>query len=446
MPKQTSKLSLTALACSLVAAIALFIFVTSPILVAMELNKASDEQVIKTYVDFNISNPVAGNPQGDINSTRANPVGSVFNFDKSPPVRVRPDLSAKAYMIIDPHTGTSIVAHNEHTPLPPASLTKIMTAYVAASYIAEKKINIQDEVKVSPNALRAGEGGSRMWIEPGRAVTIDQLLIGLLAISGNDAAVALAEHIAGTETDFAKIMNEKARELGMVNCYFTNSHGLHDDEMLCSLNDLMLLCQALLTRYPAFYDRYFGIKQYSYAGVTQRNRNRLLFYAKEEIDGIKTGHTSQAGYNLIVSGIRNGYRTISGVMGTKGESIRDAEVRKMMDHTYVYYRRYLHYEQEEKVADLRIRRGKANSLAVGLANDLYSTLPYTEDDNFKVQINVFGAVVRAPIAKGQEIAELQIVFDNSDVVLKRPLVALEQVEESNPVLSILDELLIWLGF
>lgn len=412
---------------------------------AMELRNGIPQGVIELYDNFTTNNQVAGNPEGGINISSTNEGGAIFTFDKSPPVKVRPDLSAKAYMIIDPHTGTDIISSNAHKPLPPASLTKIMTAYVVANYIASGKLGIQDEVRVSTNALRAGKGGSRMFIEPGRSVTIDQLLLGLLAISGNDAAVALAEHISGTETDFVKIMNDYARDLGMVNCYFTNSHGLHDDEMLCSLNDMMLLSQSLITLYPAFYARYFGVKEYSYAGITQRNRNRLLFYAREEIDGMKTGHTTEAGYNLIVSGIRNGYRTIAGVMGTRGENIRDTEVRKIMDYAYVYYRRYIHYRQGEKVADIRVRRGKQNSLAVGLLDDLYSTLPYTEDDRFNVFIDVFGGTIRAPIAKGQAVAELKILFDNSDVVITRPLVALEPIDEANPVLSILDEILLWLG-
>lgn len=432
---------------SLIAS-ALFIFATpiAPTALAMELFQSSnDEQVLNTYIDFNTSNPLPDTPSGDSNVSRINQGGAVFNFDRSPPVRVRPELSAKAYMIIDPHTGSSIISYNEHVPLPPASLTKVMTAYVVATYIDRKLVNLQDEVRVSTNAVAAGEGGSRMFIDPSRKVTVDQLLIGLLAISGNDAAVALAEHIAGSEAEFVILMNNEARNLGMVNCYFTNSHGLHDDAMLCSLNDLMLLSQSIITKYPAFYNRYFGVRTYSYAGISQNNRNSLLFYAKDEIDGLKTGHTDEAGYNLIVSGIRNGYRTIAGVMGTKSQNTRDAEVRKLMDHTYVYYRRYLHYRQDEKVADLKVRRGKSNSFAVGLADDLYSTLPYTEDDKFKVQINAFGATIRAPIAIGQEVAELQILFDNSDVVIKRPLVALEQVEEASPVLSMFDELLIWLG-
>ncbi|MBE8182265.1 MAG: D-alanyl-D-alanine carboxypeptidase [Candidatus Portiera sp.] len=425
---------------------ALGIFAVNSLVSAMELFGGTSQGEVKLYNNFTIGNQVAGDSQGGINISRIKQDGAVFTFDKSPPVRVRPDLSAEAYMIIDPHTGTDIISKNANKPLPPASLTKIMTAYVVATYISKGKLGIQDEVKVSPNALKTGKGGSRMFIEPGRLVTVDQLLLGLLAISGNDAAVALAEHVAGTETEFVKLMNDYAQDLGMVNCYFTNSHGLHDDKMLCSLNDLMLLCQSIITIYPAFYKRYFGVKRYSYAGINQSNRNRLLFYARKEIDGIKTGHTNEAGYNLIVSGVRNGYRTIAGVMGTKNQNHRDTEVRKMMDHAYIFYRRYLHYRQGEKIADIRVRRGKQNALTVGLSENLYSTLPYTEDDRFKVFIDIFGGTIRAPIAKGQEVAELKILFDNSDVVITRPLVALEAVEESSPVLSILDEILLWLGF
>ncbi len=420
-------------------------------LAAMELRGDATRGIISVNNNFTVSNPVAGNPQGHLNTSRINDInyinkrGNIFTFDKSPAVKVRPDMSAAAYMIIDPHTGTEIISGNAHKPLPPASLTKIMTAYVVADYIAKEKLGIQDEVAVSVNALEIGRVGSRMFIEPNRAVTVDQLMLGLITISGNDAAVALAEHIAGSEAEFVQIMNNYARDLGMVNCFFTNSHGLHDDKMLCSLNDLMLLSQSLVLGYPAFYKRYFGVKEYSYAGITQRNRNRFLFYASEEIDGLKTGTTDAAGYNLIISGIRNGYRTIAGVMGTQGQNIRDTEVRKIMDYAYVYYRRYLHYRQGEKVADLRVRRGKESSLAIGLREDLYSTLPYTEDDKFRVFIDVIGGTVRAPVKKGQVVAELNILFENSDVIIIRSLEALEDVDEANPVASILDEIAIWLG-
>ena len=379
------------------------------------------------------------NPDGDVN--RSNPSRGIFVFDKSPPVRSKPDISAAAYMVIDPHTGSEIISHNAHVPYSPASLAKIMTAYVVAKHLHDGKVELQAEVPVSRKAFQME--GSRMFIQPDRLVTLDQLLFGLLAVSGNDAAVAIAEFIAGSEEEFVNIMNRYAQSLGMINCNFENSHGLHHPQMLCSINDIMILARSLILRHYAFYKRYFGVKQYTYNGITQRNRNRLLFYADEEIDGIKTGNTREAGYNLLVSGVRD-FRLIAGVMGSQGLELRDIEVSKLLNHAYVYYKRYLHYHKEEKIIDVKIRRGKQRRLSLGLEQDLYSTLPYVLKSSFRVAADV-PRTIRAPINKGDPIGELIIFFDGNNIILRRPLVALEQVEEANMFNSVIDEIGIWLG-
>ena len=362
-------------------------------------------------------------------------------FDKAPQVRVRPDISSRAYMVVDPHTNTEILSHNADVAFPPASLAKIMTAYVVADYIYNKKIDLQAEVPVSVKAFNTP--GSKMFIQPNRAVTVDQLLFGLIIVSGNDAAVALAEYISGNEDDFAVLMNQYAQSLGMTNCFFTNSNGLPDPDMLCSINDIMILCKELITKYPSFYKRYFGLKQYTYNDITQRNRNTLIFRANDEIDGIKTGNTRAAGYNLIASGVR-GYRLIAGVMGAGGIEVRTAEVSKLLNHAYVYYNRYLHYRQEEKIADIRVRKGSKGSLAVGLAEDLYTTIPFVLRESFSVTIDA-PRVMRAPISKGEQLGELILEFEGGEV-LKRPLIALENIPSAGFLGSTFDEIMIFLGF
>lgn len=394
------------------------------------------------YIDIKKTLPFNELPATNISlqHTKQQEISVIKVFDKSPRVRVRPDISSKSYMVIDPHTNAEILSHNADLPLPPASLTKIMTAYVLADYIYEKKIELQSEVPVSVKALNTP--GSRMFIQPNRAVTVDQLLFGLITVSGNDAAVALAEYVAGSEEEFVVLMNQYAQSLGMTNCFFTNSHGLPDSNMLCSISDIMVLCKNLIIKYPAFYKRYFGVKQYSYNSITQRNRNKLLFYAADEIDGIKTGSTESAGYNLVVSGVR-GYRLVAGVMGAKGLELRFTEVSKLINHSYIYYRRYLHYREGEKIIDVRVHKGNKNTVALGLAEDLYTTLPYVLRKNFSVSVDM-PRIIRAPIDSGERVGELILKFEGGHI-LSRPLIALENVAPGGFISATFDEAKILFG-
>ena len=366
--------------------------------------------------------------------------GTFLGFDRSPGVRVTPDISSLSYMVVDPHTGFEILAHNADEPRAPASLVKIMTAFVVAEKLAQNEVQLQQEVKISRNALAAT--GSRMFVQPNRAVTLDQLLFGMIVSSGNDAAIAIAEHISGSEKEFVNLMNQQAQLLGMRDCYFTNSSGFPDPQMNCSLRSLMILCKELILRHPSFYKRYFDVRTFRYNGITQRNRNQLLFWAPREVDGIKTGNTEAAGFNVIVSAIRE-YRLIVGVMGARTAYLRATDAAKLLNHVYVYYKRYVHYRGGETISHIRVWKGDKNKIAVGLAHNLYTTLPYRKREDFTTRIKI-PRVVRAPIAKNEVIGELVLTFKDGEV-LSRPLIALEEVKPAGVILNAWHELLIFLG-
>ncbi len=364
----------------------------------------------------------------------------LYGFDKSPGVRVTPDISSPSYMVADPHTGFEILAHNADAPRPPASLTKIMTAFVVAKKLAAKEVELTEEAEVSPKVLAVP--GSRMFIQPGLPVTLDQLLFGLIVSSGNDAALAIAEHISGSEEEFVNLMNQEAQLLGMSDCRFLNSNGLPHPLMRCSLRSLMILCKELIVRYPAFYKRYFDVRRFTYNGITQRSRNQLLFWASDEVDGIKTGNTEEAGYNVIVSGVRE-YRLIVGVMGAKSTYLRASDAAKLLNHVYIYYKRYIHYHGHEPISRVRVWKGDKSSVPVGLEQHLYTTLPYRKREDFTTAIILPGRL-RAPVAKNQVVGELILTFQGGEI-LARPLIALESVKPAGLLKNFWHEILISFG-
>ena len=360
-------------------------------------------------------------------------------FDKSPQLRVRPDISSLAYMVVDPHTNSEILSGGVDTPLPPASLTKVMTAYIVATKLAEGTINLLDEAVVPPIVLETE--GSKMFLEPTKLVTVDQLLFGLIVLSGNDAAYTLAVHISGSEEQFVNLMNYYVQLLNMRNCRFSNSSGLPAADMKCSLRSLMLLSTALMEEHPAFYQRYFATKIYSYNGIPQNNRNRLLFYFPE-VDGIKTGSTQEAGFNVLVSAVRDGHRVIAGVMGAKTEDLRTYEVQKLLNYSFLYYKRYILYRKGEVIQQVRLWKSNKRRIDVGLETDLYLTLPYVAREGFKTVLDMPNTI-RAPISKNEPIGEMILEYKGEEI-LRRPLVSLEEAKEASLLAGFWDELLIFL--
>ena len=364
---------------------------------------------------------------------------NAYGFDKSPQIRIRPDISSPAYMVVDPHTNSEVISSGSDIPLPPASLTKIMTAYVVATKLAEGAVELLDEVTVPPVVLDIE--GSRMFLEPSKLVTIDQLLFGLIVLSGNDAAYTLAVHISGSEEEFTNLMNYHAQLLGMHDCYFSNSSGLPDKEMVCSLRSLMLLSSALVVKFPAFYARYFATKNYTYNNIPQNNHNKLLFYSAE-VDGIKTGSTQEAGFNLIAAAVREGQRVIVGVMGAKTEDLRNYEVRKLLNYSFLYYKRYILYRKAEVIQQVRLWKSAKKYIDLGLAEDLYLTLPYVASEGFRTILDVPNTI-RAPIAKGDTVGNMILEYKGEEI-LTRPLIALEEAAEASFFTRFWDEIRIFL--
>ena len=340
-----------------------------------------------------------------------------------------PDLNLKSYIIIDPTTNTVIAESNSDGLIEPASMTKVMTAYVVADQIKNNLINIDDEVLVSEKAWRMG--GSKMFIEVGKKVSILDLLKGIIIQSGNDAAVAIAEYVGGTEDGFVDLMNSYAASIGMNNTTFMNSTGLPDANHLTTASDLALLTSNFITKYPDIY-ALFKEKEFEYGGVTanKMNRNRLL-WIDETSDGVKTGHTSSAGWCLIGSAKRpmiNGenMRLITVVAGSDSQKNSFADTQRLLEYGFRYYATQKYFDVGKEYANAKVWGGKSNEIGLGVESDIYITLPRTKFDGVKVNYVVKNNV-QAPISKGDIIGSLELTSDNSTILIS-DLVALEDVE------------------
>ena len=336
-----------------------------------------------------------------------------------------PQLSAKAHLLIDAYTGTVLSENNADTKLPPASLTKMMTIYVVASAIERGAITKADQVNISIKAWKMG--GSKMFIREGTQVSVEQLMRGVIIQSGNDASVALAEHVAGSEEAFVDIMNKQAALLGMTNTQFQNTTGWPHRDHYTSAKDLSLLARALINDHPEHY-KIYSEKYFSYNGINQTNRNKLLFQ-DNDVDGIKTGHTDEAGYCLVASAKKDDMRLISVVMGTPSESVRAAESQKLLNYGFRYYKTHKLYSKNDVVNRARVWKGQVETLSLGPLEDIYLTVPRGTEDNLVASISV-DKVIEAPVIQGRELGNVIVSLDD-DQLLDVPLLALEPVAEAN---------------
>jgi D-alanyl-D-alanine carboxypeptidase (penicillin-binding protein 5/6) len=332
-----------------------------------------------------------------------------------------PTLAAKSWLLLDVASNQTLAEYNPEERVEPASLTKLMTAYVAFSAIRQKTIALDQVVPVSTNAWKAP--GSRMFIEPNKPVTVDELLHGMIVQSGNDACIALAEAIAGSEEAFAQLMNREAQRLGMKNTHFANSTGLPDPRHYSTARDLAVLAAALIRDFPEFYPLY-AIKEYTYNKITQPNRNRLL-WADPTVDGVKTGHTEAAGYCLIASAKRGPRRLISVVLGTAGEGVRAQESQKLLNFGFQFYDAVRLYGKDQPVSQLKVWKGAVAQVKAGFLDDFVLSLPKGQAEKVKVQL-VSRQPLIAPVAKGQRIGTLQVNIDDKPYG-EYPVVALEAV-------------------
>jgi len=345
-----------------------------------------------------------------------------------------PQLASTGYLLIDANTGKVLVEHNVDEKLPPASLTKMMTSYIVSSEIERGNIREDEMVNISVKAWKMG--GSKMFIREGTQVSVKDLLRGVIIQSGNDASVALAEHVAGSEEAFVDVMNQQAALLGMTNTHFKNATGWPTEGHLTTARDLATLGRALVNDFPEHY-KFYAEKYFTYNGINQPNRNKLLF-RDNQVDGIKTGHTEEAGYCLVSSAEKNGMRLIAVVMGTRSEEARAAESQKLLAYGFRYFQTHKVYAAGDVLNTTRVWAGQSEQVELGLREDIFLTIPRGAQDDLKAEMHI-DEVIKAPLKAGQELGNLTIRL-NDEQLIDVPLVAKQAVEEAGFLARLWDAL------
>ena len=335
------------------------------------------------------------------------------------PTPAPPIIGAKSYLIIDARTGYELASLNPDTALAPASLTKLMTTYVVFNALKQQQIRLEDEVTISEKAWRTE--GSRMFIEVGSRVSIENLLLGMIVQSGNDASVALAEHVAGTESVFAQMMNQYAAQLGMHSSHFLNATGLPAEGHVTTARDMATFARAIASEFPEYYP-WHAIKECAYNGIKQNNRNSLL-WRDDSVDGLKTGHTDEAGYCLVASAKRDDMRIISAVMGTASTKSRTDGSQALINYGFRFFETRLLFKAGEEIATARIWKSANENTRLGVLDDLYITVRRGVYDQLQSTLDV-PAIIEAPVAAGQAVAELKVRLDDKEL-LSAPLRALD---------------------
>jgi D-alanyl-D-alanine carboxypeptidase (penicillin-binding protein 5/6) len=342
------------------------------------------------------------------------------------PVPAPPVIGAKSYLVIDATTGSTLAELDPDLQLAPASLTKLMTAYVVFDALKQGQIALNDMVTISEKAWRMG--GSRMFIEVGKQVSVENLLLGMIVQSGNDASVALAEYVAGSEGVFAEMMNQYSRKLGMTSSNWVNSTGWPADDHYTTARDLAVLTRALVLNFPDYY-RWYSVREFTWNDIRQPNRNSLL-WRDDSVDGVKTGHTDEAGYCLVSSAERDGMRVIAVVMGTASENARITGSQAMINYAFRFFETRLLYKGGEAITSARVWKSANEETPLGVTDDLYITVPRGTYDELESTLDIPATLV-APVAEGQPIAELAVSLGDSEI-LRTPVRALED----NPTGSI----------
>lgn len=350
-----------------------------------------------------------------------------------------PPVIGKAYVVADVSSGQILASDKADERFEPASLTKIMTAYLVFQALKDRKLALDTVVPVSVKAWRAG--GSRMFIDPKHPVTVDELIRGMIVQSGNDACIALAEVIGGSEDVFAQMMNREAQRLGMKNSHFINSNGLPDAQHYSSARDIYLLASALIRDFPAEYATYYSIKEYRYNNITQMNRNRLL-WQDPTVDGMKTGFTEAAGYCLVASSRRGPRRLMSVLLGSTSESARAQESQKLLNWGYQFFDAVKLYDKGKPVKTIEVWKGTAATVDVGLDSDLFITVPKGQADKLKADLLARQPLV-APLAKGQKVGMLRVTLDGKEVG-EYPVLALQPVAVAGVFGRAWDTLRLWI--
>lgn len=334
-----------------------------------------------------------------------------------------PQIAGSSYILMDPKSGRIIMEENSHERLPPASLTKMMTAYIVERELDEGRIAMSDMVPISVNAWKTK--GSRTFIKEGTQVSVEDLLKGVIIQSGNDASVALAEFVAGSEGAFVDIMNQQAELLGMKDTHFANATGLPAPDHYSTAYDLAILARAIINDYPENYPIY-AEKHFTYNNIRQPNRNSLL-WRDSSVDGLKTGHTEEAGYCLVASAKRNDTRFIAVVMGTNSTDARAQEIQKMLNYGFRYYQSERLFRAGQELIEARVWGGQSDQISVGMAEDVYVTIPRGSRDGLESTVDL-DSVIKAPINMGDELGRVKVSY-NGEVLVDQPVLALTDVPE-----------------
>jgi D-alanyl-D-alanine carboxypeptidase (penicillin-binding protein 5/6) len=357
--------------------------------------------------------------------------------DTARPVPAAPQLAANSYILVDFNSGDILVEQNADQRVEPASITKLMTAYVVFSELDQGNITLQDMVPISEKAWRTG--GSRMFIEPDMQVSVSDLLRGMVIQSGNDASVALAEHVAGSEEAFASLMNHFAEQLGMTGTHFVNATGLPDPEHYTTARDVAVLSLATIRDFPEFY-AWYAEKEFTFNNIRQHNRNTLL-WRDPAIDGLKTGHTEAAGYCLAASAKRDGMRLVSAVMGSASESTRASESQTLLNYGFRFFETVQLYQGGQELARARVWKGVAEEVPLGIGEELFVTIPRGRYDDLEARVEVRPQLT-APLDAGGTVGTIRVVL-GEETVAERDLLALEAVAEAGFFGSMMDGLELW---
>ena len=352
-----------------------------------------------------------------------------------------PTINADSYLLVDFDTGEVLVEHNPDLQLPPASLTKLMTAYILAEEVALGRLALDDTVRVSRNAWSQNpvfNGSSLMWIEPGKSVTVAELERGIVISSGNDATVAIAEHIAGSEAAFVDLMNRYAEEMGLTRTHFENSHGLPHPDHLSTARDLAATAVAAIRDHP---ERYAVYKEqsYTYNDITQYNRNHLL-REDPSVDGLKTGYTRVAGYGLVASAQREGMRLVSVVMGSSSTASRKAETRSLLNYGFRFFETLRPLAPEASLSEARVWKGQSKQVALGVTDEVVLTLPRSTA-SIDTQVEVDEPLV-APLDVNDMVGRVTLLRDG-EVVSEVPLRVLQRVEPAGFFARLWDTIVLW---
>jgi D-alanyl-D-alanine carboxypeptidase (penicillin-binding protein 5/6) len=338
-----------------------------------------------------------------------------------------PQLAARAYMLYDYTTRQILLEQNSQERIEPASLTKLMTAYLTFSALREHKLTLSDKISPSAEAIRTNNSDARMFLESTKTVTIAELIRGLIIISANDAARVLAETIAKSEGQFAELMNKEAKRLGMNNTHFVNASGMPDAMHYSTAHDMALLSAAIFNEFPEHAPLY-AQREYEYNNIKHSNRNRLL-WLDPYVDGMKTGHTESAGYSLVATATRNSHRLISVVIGATSDNLRTVESQRLLNYGFMNFETFYLYTKNQAISNIRLWKGTENTLKVGIKDGLTLTLPKGQRALLKASIETQQPLL-APITDNQQIGVMRLTLDGKPY-LELPLVALEAVAEAN---------------